>query len=142
MAPMASSRTPQRSLRPSSWAVKSPPPFTSVRLLSDRSAAPPNSSGSAMARAWIVACEALRVPIAPSGRQRRRPVLGQPPGHAPLELGGLGGVLRLVGGEALAPVVQQRRAARQGRPEMRQRLVGDEELAIGVPAVGLLRSGA
>ena len=60
---MPCSRTPNRRLRPGWSASKWSCPFalTSVRLDSDRSADPPNSSGTGPASAWIVSWLALRV---------------------------------------------------------------------------------
>ena len=59
--PCACSRTPNRRFRPAVSALKSVSPLTSVRFDSDRSAAPPNSSGTRPRRAWIASWLALRV---------------------------------------------------------------------------------
>ena len=61
MPPMACSRTPKRRFRPASSALKFGSPLTSVRFDSDRSAAPPNSSGRRGASAWIASWLAFRV---------------------------------------------------------------------------------
>ena len=68
--PIACSRTPKRRLRPGSSALKFGSPLTSVRFDSDRSAAPPNSSGSRGASAWIASWLAL--PRRDLGRRSRR----------------------------------------------------------------------
>ena len=61
MPPIACSRTPNRRFRPGWSAEKSPPSLTSVRFDSERSAAPPNSSGSTFASALIAFWLAWRV---------------------------------------------------------------------------------
>ncbi len=84
MAPIACSRTPKRRLRPglsaSKWSW--PLALTSVRLDSDRSAEPPNSSGSVAASAWMASWLALRVatsePVSQTGS-----VASQPAGRRP-----------------------------------------------------------
>ena len=79
--PMPCSRTPKRRLRPGSSALKFGSPLTSVRFDSDRSAAPPNSSGTGPASAWIASCDAFRVAISSPTAYVLR--LGVPPGPKP-----------------------------------------------------------
>ena len=91
----------------------------------------------------MAACDAWRVatpsPNAYVG-QARRPAFRQAAGEASLQLGSLGREGGAVRGEPRAShAAGQLRAPCRDRPEVRADLVGDVELAVGVPAVGDLR---
>ena len=134
--PIACSRTPKRRLRPGSSALKFGSPLTSVRFDSDRSAAPPNSSGSGGASAWIASWLAFRVATSVAGLvalEAGVPAVGQPAaGHPAPELGG-GFGMGVRGSGRRRPPSRDERLAGFGiaRAEQRGGLVGHVERASG-----------
>ena len=145
MPPMPCSRTPKRRFRPGSSALKFGSPLTSVRFDSDRSAAPPNSSGTGPASAWIASCDAFRVATSvadlvrlevgvpavreldrrgAAGTSAARPRM-RPPRTRPADSS------HSLDQVACPPATASRNT--------RQRVVGHVERLVRVPAVGLLR---
>ena len=117
-----------------------PAPETSVRVDSDRSAAPPKFGErpsqcvdrllAGLAGGEDVGC---RVSLEAVG-----PILGQPPSQASFELGGLGRVGGGVADELFVPLCNEFLARGDGPTEVLERVGGHEEVAVGVPAVELL----
>ena len=123
-------------------ALKFGSPLTSVRLDSDRSAAPAEQLGQSRGqRLDRVLAGVPRRDLGAGlvGREVGVPAVGEPePLGAAAELGGRAGVGVAVRVVALLPVLDERVAGRDRLAEPVARGVGDVEALVRVPAVGLL----
>ena len=126
-AHMACSRTPKKTLRPAGSTWKLTPGLKIVLVEAVRSAAPPNSSGTTSAMAFITVKPALRVAMRLAGGEAGNRLL-----PAGLELALLG-ALKLRGElgkgcrvacEELLPLGFELRAAIDGLTPVGQRVVG------------------
>ena len=140
--PIACSRTPNRRLRPGSSASNEPSPLTSVRLDSDRSAAPPNRRGSGFARAWITSWLALRVATSTPSAYVGSPA-SQPSGRRPSitrrrKAAATSGWSSAYASNARSQASTMALPAGTARAEELERLGRLVEGLVGIPAVVLL----